>query len=148
MNSKLLIKLLSEKASIPERATDGSAGLDLRACIDSSVAILPGKISVIPTGIAIALADNNHAAFVFARSGLAIRHGISLANGVGVIDSDYRGELCVGLINNSAEAYTVEPGERIAQLVVLPISTPVPETAEELPDTSRGDGGFGSTGRA
>ncbi len=145
---KLLIKRLSEKASVPERATPGSAGLDLRACIDAPIVINPRDIVTIPTGIAIALPDENLVALIFARSGLSIKHGIALANSVGVIDSDYRGELCVGLINNSNSPYTISPNERIAQLVVMPVSNLIPEICDELPETSRGEGGFGSTGRA
>lgn len=149
MNSqKLLIKLLSENAIAPERATGGSAGLDLRACIDAPLVISPNEIVAVPTGLAIALPDAGHVALVFARSGLSVRHGISLANGVGVIDSDYRGELVVALINRSDTEYTIQRDERIAQLVVMPVSQLVPEITDELPDTERGGGGFGSTGRS
>ncbi len=143
---KLLIKRLSEKAVVPERATSGSAGLDLRACIDAPIVIKPREIVTVPTGLAIALPDENLVALIFARSGLSIRHGIALANSVGVIDSDYRGELSVGLINNSDTPYTVSPNERIAQLVCMPVSNLIPEIADELSETSRGEGGFGSTG--
>jgi dUTP pyrophosphatase len=101
----------------------------------------------VPTGIAIALPSAELAAFVFARSGLAIKHGIGLLNGVGVIDSDYRGEICVGLVNQFDEPYEIQPGERIAQLIILPVSLlPVFET-DNLDETERGSGGFGSTGR-
>ncbi len=147
-SQKLLIKLLSDSAVMPEAATSGSAGLDLRACLDEPLTIEPGETALIPTGIAIALPDNSHVALVFARSGLSIRHGLSLANGVGVIDSDYRGEVCVGIINHSQKSYTIEPGERVAQLVVMPVSPLFPEICDELPDSARGVGGFGSTGRA
>ena len=103
--------------------------------------------AVIPTGIAIELPSAELAAFVFARSGLAIKHGIGLLNSVGVIDSDYRGEICVGVINQLKEAYTINPDERIAQLVIMPVSLIAPVESDELDDTLRGTGGFGSTGK-
>jgi len=130
---------------IPQRATPGSAGFDLSAAIDKSVAIAPFERVLMPTGIAIEL-PKGYAAFCFARSGLATKHGLSLANGVGVIDSDYRGEIMVGLINLSDKAYAVEPGERIAQMVVLRTCDAFMIEADELGDTDRGGGGFGSTG--
>ncbi len=144
---KLRIKILNEKVNLPEYATDGSAGMDLCAAIDGALQIAPGETLRVPTGIAIALPDALHVALICARSGLSIRHGISLANGVGVIDSDYRGEIQVGLFNQSKSAYTIEPGERIAQMLILPICKPSLEICNELDDTARGSGGFGSTGR-
>ena len=114
----LKMKKVRPGAIIPKRATSGSAGLDLCACTENEVVLKAGERTVIPTGIAIAIENNETAAFVYARSGLGIKHGISLSNGVGVIDSDYRGEICVGLINTSNEDYTIQPGERIAQLVL------------------------------
>ena len=122
--------------------------MDLYACIDSPVTLGAGEKAVIPTGIAIELPSAELAAFVFARSGLAIKHGIGLLNGVGVIDSDYRGEICVGVINQLAEPYTIAPDERIAQLVIMPVSLINPVEAQSLDDTARGEGGFGSTGKA
>ena len=142
------IKKLRENAKIPFRATEGSAGMDLYACIDEPVTLEGGEKAVIPTGIAIELPSAELAAFVFARSGLAIKHGIGLLNSVGVIDSDYRGEICVGLINQLKEPYTVQPDERIAQLVIMPVSLITPVEAETLDETERGSGGFGSTGKA
>ena len=148
---KLKLKAVSPKVGtdipFPSRGTLGSAGLDLRACLDEPVVISPRQLVRIPTGIAIALPGPEYVALVFARSGLGIRHGISLSNGVGVIDSDYRGEIQVGLTNLSDTPYTVQPGDRIAQLVVTPVVTPEVEVVEELEDTDRGTGGFGSTGR-
>ena len=144
----LKMKKVRPDAKIPKRATPGSAGLDLCACTDEPTVLKAGERTVIPTGIAIAIENNEAAAFVYARSGLGIKHGISLSNGVGVIDSDYRGEICVGLINTSREDYTIEPGERIAQLVLAPIIPAEPVEVEELDKTERGTGGFGSTGRA
>jgi dUTP pyrophosphatase len=129
----------------PVRATAGAAGIDLRACIDEPVVIQPGKTVRIPSGIALSLPED-YAAFVFARSGLGVKHGITLANRVGVIDSDYRGEILIGLINLSDLPYTVQQGDRVAQLVIMPV---VLATLIEgdIGDTARGSGGFGSTGR-
>lgn len=143
----LKMKKVRENAIIPKRATAGSAGLDLCACIDEPLTVKAGERAVIPSGIAIALESSEVVALVFARSGLAIKHGISLSNSVGVIDSDYRGEICVGIINISREDYTVNPGERIAQLVLTPVIPAEPVEVESLDETERGAGGFGSTGR-
>lgn len=133
--------------ALPEHATGGSAGADLHANIDEAVTLEPMARAVIPTGLAMELPDAGYGAFVFARSGLGIRHGITLSNGVGVIDSDYRGEISVGLVNLSDTAYTIQPGERIAQLCILPVAQFTAVEAEELTQTGRGSGGFGSTGR-
>lgn len=141
------MKKVRENAIIPKRATAGSAGLDLCACIDEPLTVKAGERAVIPSGIAIALESSEVVALVFARSGLAIKHGISLSNSVGVIDSDYRGEICVGIINTSRDDYTVNPGERIAQLVLTPVIPAEPVEVESLDATERGAGGFGSTGR-
>ena len=144
---ELKIKKLKENAKIPHRATNGSAGMDLYACIDESVTLAPGQLTVVPTGIAIELPDNTCAAFLYARSGLGVKHGICLSNGVGVIDSDYRGEVCVGLCNVSDKPYVIEPFERVAQMVIAPVLTPDVVEVDELSDTARGEGGFGSSGR-
>ncbi|MDO4882789.1 MAG: dUTP diphosphatase [Oscillospiraceae bacterium] len=144
---ELKIKKLKENAKIPQRATNGSAGMDLYACIAESVTLAPGQLTVIPTGIAIELPDNTCAAFLYARSGLGVKHGICLSNGVGVIDSDYRGEVCVGLCNVSDKPYVIEPFERVAQMVIAPVFTPDITEVDELSDTARGEGGFGSSGR-
>ena len=146
--SVLKIKKLRETARIPYRATPGSAGMDLYACLDAPVTIAPGERAMIPTGIAIALESPAYCAFLYARSGLAVKHGIAPANCVGVIDSDYRGEVCAVLQNHSREPFTVSDGERIAQLVIAPVDQPSVEIVEELGDTSRGAGGFGSTGKS
>ena len=147
---KLKIKALSPRLGrelpLPRRATAGSAGLDRVACIGEDIIISPRQLVKIPTGIAIALPGPEYVALVYARSGLGIKHGIALSNGVGVIDSDYRGEIQVGLTNLSHTPYTIHPGDRIAQLVVTPVALPELEWAEELEDTGRGAGGFGSTG--
>ena len=142
----LKIKKVKDNAKIPKIATSGAAGMDLYACITEKITVEPQKIAVIPTGIAIELPNPSVAAFVYARSGLGIKHGICLANGVGVIDSDYRGEICVGLCNVSHKPYTVEPFERVAQMVIAPVIVPTVTEVSELSDTDRGEGGFGSTG--
>ena len=148
---KLKIKAVSPKIGRelpwPSRATEGSAGMDLSACIEENLIISPRQLVKIPTGIAIALPGPEYVALVYARSGLGIKHGIALSNGVGVIDSDYRGEIQVGLTNLSHTPYTIHPGDRIAQLVVTPVVLPELERVEELDDTGRGTGGFGSTGQ-
>ena len=142
----LKIKKLTTTSVVPTRATSGSAGLDLYADISEPVTINPGSLVTIPTGIAVSVPPN-HAAFIYARSGLGIKHGINLSNGVGVVDSDYRGEVKVGLCNVSGEAYTVKPQERIAQMVIMPVVIPEISEVAELDDTIRGEGGFGSSGK-
>lgn len=153
---ELKIKALSPKIGteipLPSYATAGSAGLDLRACIDAPV-YLPGtdtglpNSAMVPTGIAIQLPGSEYVALVYARSGLAVKHGVTLSNCVGVIDSDYRGQVHVGLHNLSGEPYTVQPGDRVAQLMVVPVAAPEIEVVDALPETVRGAGGLGSTGR-
>lgn len=143
----LKIKKVKENARVPSRGTQGSAGLDLCACIDEAITLNCGDTALIPTGIALALPSADYGAFVFPRSGIAVKHGIGLLNSVGVIDSDYRGEIMVGVINQKREAYTIEPGERIAQMVIMPVSMMPVEEVEELDETDRGAGGFGSTGK-
>ncbi|MBE6992045.1 MAG: dUTP diphosphatase [Ruminococcaceae bacterium] len=149
---ELLIKKLSAKIgdTIPEPyyATTGSAAMDLHACMDEPVTLEPLGRALIPTGLAIALPSAEYVALIFARSGLATKHGIALSNSVGVIDSDYRGEVKVGLVNLSNESYTIAPGDRIAQLAVMPVVKANTVFVPELPETARGEGGFGSTGKA
>ncbi len=144
---ELKVKKLRPDAKIPFRATEGSAGMDLSACIDEAKTIAPGELLIIPTGIAIEIPSPEYVTYIFARSGLGIKHGICLSNGVGVVDSDYRGEVCVGLCNVSNKEYTISPGERIAQMVISPVSLMPAVEVEELSDTQRGSGGFGSTGK-
>lgn len=141
------VKKLREDAVIPKRATEGSAGADLYACLSEPVELQPGQLVKIPTGIAIELAGSELAAFLFARSGLGVKHGITLSNSVGVVDSDYRGEICVGLCNVSDAPYTIQPGERVAQMVIMPVVAAQFVQTEALSDTERGEGGFGSSGR-
>ena len=132
---------------MPFRATDGSAGADLFACIPEEVVIAPGERKLIPTGIAIGIPYGGCGAFIFPRSSVSSKFGVSLANCVGVVDSDYRGEIIVPLINHSDEPYTVKDGDRIAQMVVMPVIIPDFIPVDELETTVRGSGGFGSTGR-
>jgi len=150
MTPLLKIKLLNgaDERFLPAYQSDGAAGMDLRAHIEAPLTLAPHKPCLVPTGIAIALPSADYAAFVHARSGLASKHGIGLSNGVGVVDSDYRGELKVPLINQSDVPYEIAPGERIAQLVIAPVCRVETLVCEELDDTQRGEGGFGSTGRA
>jgi len=143
---KALSPKLGKEIPFPSYATAGSAGMDLRACIDAPVTIAPGQRVKIPTGFAIALPSPDWAAYIFARSGLAIKSGITIPNCVGVIDSDYRGEVIVALVNLSGEEYTVQPGDRVAQLVVMPVVQARLQVVDELDETGRGAGGFGSTG--
>lgn len=143
----LKIKKLNKDAVIPKRATKGSAGFDLSACTDSDIIIAPGEIKMIPTGIAAAPDSENAALMIYPRSGLASKHGIALANCVGVVDSDYRGEIKVPLINHGHEDFTVTNGMRIAQIVVTPVLLPEIAEAASLDETDRSSGGFGSTGQ-
>ena len=137
---------LTRGQTLPAYATDGSAAVDLRAALDAPVEIAPGGRAMIPTGVDNAPETRDVVAIVAARSGLAVKKGICLSNGIGVIDADYRGEICVGLLNTSAEAFTVTPGDRIAQLMFLPVLAANFLPVEELDETARGAGGFGSTG--
>ena len=141
----LSVKLLRNGARAPMRETPGSVGFDISACLEDSVTILPGETKMIGSGFAIAL-DPGYAAFIYARSGLGIKRGIIPANCVGVIDSDYRGEIIVGLRNTSSETFTVNDGERIAQMVISKCELPDIALTDSLDDTTRGSGGFGSTG--
>lgn len=136
---------LTRGASVPEYATKGSAAVDLRAATDDALIIPAGERALVPTGIALSIPEG-YVGIVAARSGLACKKGICLSNGIGVIDSDYRGEISVGLFNSSKTDFTVEPGERIAQLMFMPVSTACFLPVESLDETDRGDGGFGSTG--
>ena len=144
---KIKIKKLKENASLPVYQTENSAAADLYACLDEPLNIKPGERVRIPTGIAMEYGDTNIVAVICARSGLSSKHGIALANGIGVIDPDYRGELLVSVVNLSDQPYAFTDGERIAQLMFLPIIRGEFEFAESLSDTERGAGGFGSTGR-
>ncbi|MBR4201455.1 MAG: dUTP diphosphatase [Oscillospiraceae bacterium] len=143
---KLTFQLLREGAAVPVRATASSAGLDLTACLTEPVIIPPHEIRLIPTGLAAAPDRSDVMLMLCARSGLAAKHGIGMANGVGIVDADYRGEICVPLINQSSVPFEITGGMRIAQLIAVPVVLPEICTAETLLETARGTGGFGSTG--
>lgn len=143
---KINIKKLSPNATIPTRGSELAAGYDLYACIDRPITISPGNTEKIPTGLAIEI-PTGYAGLIYARSGLATKKGLAPANKVGVCDSDYRGEYIVCLHNHSKVEATIDPGERIAQLVVTPYLSVTFEEVNELSETARGEGGFGSTGR-
>ena len=145
MHIPVRIKKLREDAVIPAYGTEFAAGADLYACLDEPLTIAPGETKMVYTGLAMEL-PAGYVGLVYARSGMATKRGLAPANKVGVIDSDYRGELMVGLHNHSAAPQTIEPGERVAQLVIAPYITADFEEADELSDTVRGAGGFGSTG--
>ncbi len=140
-------KLLDPRAKAPAYATPGAAAADLCAVLDAPLTLEPGQRAMVPTGLAIELPGPDCVALVYARSGLAIKQGVTLSNCVGVIDSDYRGEIKVGLVNLGAAPVTLAPGERVAQLCIAPVWQAAFAPAEELSDTDRGTGGFGSTGR-
>ena len=143
------IKILDERlrAQLPAYATPGSAGLDLRACLQEPLRLAPGAWQLVPTGMAMHLADPGYAALILPRSGLGHKHGIVLGNLVGLIDSDYQGQLMVSAWNRSAVAFTIEPMERIAQLVIVPVVQASFNLVEEFPASERGEGGYGSTGK-
>jgi dUTP pyrophosphatase len=145
---KILNPRIGRDFPLPKRATAGSAGLDLRACLEQPLELAPGATALIPTGLAIHIADPKLAALIIPRSGLGHKHGIVLGNLVGLIDSDYQGELMISCWNRSTQAFRVEPGERIAQLVVVPVVQVEFEVVESFEESARGSGGFGHTGRA
>jgi len=145
---RVLDPRLGREYPLPAYATDGSAGLDLRACVGAPLMLAPGRAELVPTGLAIHLADPALAAVVLPRSGLGHKHGIVLGNLVGLIDSDYQGQLMVSAWNRSGDAYTIQPGERIAQLVIVPVVQVRLDVVEEFAASQRGAGGFGSSGRA
>jgi dUTP pyrophosphatase len=143
---KILDKRIGVEYPLPQYATSGSAGVDLRACIDAPIELRPGETQLIPSGIAIFIADRNYAAIVLPRSGLGHKHGIVLGNLVGLIDSDYQGQVFVSLWNRAQAAFTIQPGERIAQLVVVPVAQVEFDVVSDFAATERGAGGFGSSG--
>jgi dUTP pyrophosphatase len=145
----LQVKILDERmrSQMPNYGTPGSAGLDLRACIDAAIEIAPGQTVLVPTGLSIYVEDPRYAALILPRSGLGHKHGIVLGNLVGLIDSDYQGQLMVSTWNRSSLPFTLEPMERLAQLVIVPIQQVELKIVDEFAESSRGTGGFGSTGR-
>jgi len=144
---KILDKRLGDSIPMPAYATTGSAGLDLRACVEAPLTLEPGQTELIPTGMSIFIEDPSLCAMILPRSGLGHKHGIVLGNLVGLIDSDYQGQLFVSCWNRGQTTFTVEPGERIAQLVLVPVVQADFEFVEEFTATDRGEGGFGSSGR-
>ncbi|WP_454782677.1 dUTP diphosphatase [Legionella sp. WA2022007384] len=144
---KILDARIGDTIPLPTYATDGSAGLDLRVCINEPIQIAPQETVLLPTGLSIYIADPKLAAVILPRSGLGHKNGIVLGNLVGLIDSDYQGELKISCWNRGIEHFTVNPGERIAQLVFIPVVQAAFEIVNEFTETSRGDGGFGSSGR-
>jgi len=149
---KLQVKILNDKIGteidLPNYGTAGSAGLDLRACLDQAVEIVPGQTVLIPTGFAIYIEDPGVAAMILPRSGLGHKHGIVLGNLVGLIDSDYQGELMVSCWNRGQTRFTINPGDRIAQLILVPVLQAQFEVVDEFKQTERGSGGFGHTGQS
>ena len=148
---KLQVKILDSRIGnefpLPAYATQGSAGIDLRACLDQALTIKPGETHLVPTGMAIHIADPNLCAMILPRSGLGHKHGIVLGNLVGLIDSDYQGQLFVSVWNRGDTTFTMEPGERMAQLVLVPVVRVEFDIVDEFSTSDRGEGGFGSTGR-
>lgn len=143
------LKILDERirADLPAYATPGSAGLDLRACIDSAISLAPGETTLIPTGLAMHLRDSSYAAMILPRSGLGHKHGVVLGNLVGLIDSDYQGPLMVSMWNRGSSPFVIEPLERIAQMVIVPVLQVAFEVVDDFEQSERGAGGFGSTGK-
>ena len=150
MKTEVELKILNPKIAeqLPAYATSGSAGLDLRACLDTAVTLQPGETYLIPTGLAIHLDNPAYAAVLLPRSGLGHKHGIVLGNLVGLIDSDYQGELKISAWNRSQTPFTIEPFERIAQMVIVPVVQAEFKVVDEFAASQRGEGGFGSTGKA
>jgi len=145
---KVQIKRCRDAAQSPHYETLGSAGLDLRACIDQAITLQPGATDLLPTGLAIYLEDPNYAAMILPRSGLGHKHGIVLGNLIGLIDSDYQGELMISCWNRSDAAFEIKPFDRIAQLVIVPVLQADFDWVDEFVASDRGDKGFGSTGRS
>jgi dUTP pyrophosphatase len=143
---KILDSRVKEEFGLPHYATDGSAGLDLRACLDAPIDLQPGQTELIPTGLAIHICDSSLAAVILPRSGMGHKHGIVLGNLTGLIDSDYQGQLFVSCWNRGQEGYTINPGDRIAQMVIVPVVQAEFNIVEDFAESDRADGGFGSTG--
>lgn len=144
---KILDSRIGDSIPLPHYATDGSAGMDLRACVDETMTIEPGESHLIPTGLAIHIGDPHLAAMILPRSGLGHKHGIVLGNLVGLIDSDYQGQLYISCWNRGNESFTIDAGDRIAQLVIVPVVQAAFDIVEEFQSSKRAEGGFGHTGR-
>jgi dUTP pyrophosphatase len=149
IETKIMSPLLGTEIPLPSYATTGAAAMDLRACIADPLTVNPGETVLVPSGIAISIHDPGLVALLMPRSGLGIKHGIVLANSIGVIDSDYQGEIGIGIFNRSTTAYTIEPGERICQMMFVPVTQVSLDVVDEFSiDSARGTGGFGHTGRS
>jgi dUTP pyrophosphatase len=144
---RVLDERLGKEFPMPHYATDGAAGMDMRACVEAALEIAPGETHLIPTGLAMHIEESGLAAMLLPRSGLGHKHGIVLGNLVGLIDSDYQGQVFVSVWNRGKESFTVQPGERIAQMVIVPVVHAEFEVVEEFTASERGEGGFGHTGR-
>ncbi|HSS63879.1 MAG TPA: dUTP diphosphatase [Gammaproteobacteria bacterium] len=145
---RILDSRIGSEFPLPEYATSGSAGVDMRACIDAPLVISPGETQLIPTGVALHIEDPGLAAVLLPRSGLGHKHGIVLGNLVGLIDSDYQGQVYVSCWNRGKDSFTIQPGERVAQMVFVPVVRAEFETVDSFRESDRGDGGFGHSGRA
>jgi dUTP pyrophosphatase len=145
---KILDSRVGDSIALPHYATGGSAGLDMRACIDEALTVAPGETALVPTGLAIHIEDNKLAAVLLPRSGLGHKHGLVLGNLTGLIDSDYQGQVYISCWNRSQKSYEIQPGERIAQMVFVPVEQVAFEVVEEFEDSRRGEGGFGHSGTA
>jgi len=148
IETKIVNPLIGNSIPLPQYATDGSAALDLRACLDAALTVAPGETVTIPSGIAISIHDPGLVAILAPRSGLGVKHGILLANTIGVIDSDYQGEIKIGIRNQGTEPYSIQPSERICQMLFMPVVQATLRVVEEFSEESlRGEGGFGHTGK-
>ena len=145
---KILDSRIGKEFPLPQRATAGSAGMDLRACLKEDLVLAPGDTALISSGIAIHIGDPGYAAVLLPRSGLGHKHGIVLGNLVGLIDSDYQGEVLVSCWNRGKESFTIKPGERVAQMVILPVAQAQFEVVSEFEESKRGSGGFGHSGKS
>ena len=145
---KILDPRVGDTIALPHYATDGSAGLDMRACVDAPITVEPGQTELIPTGLALHIEDPGLAAVLLPRSGLGHKHGLVLGNLTGLIDSDYQGQIFISCWNRGGSAYTIDPGERIAQMVFLPVEQVAFDVVDEFTTSDRGDGGFGHSGTA
>ena len=145
---KILDPKIGKSIPLPQIATEGSAGMDMRACIDSELTVPPGDTVLVPTGIAIHIADNNLAAVLLPRSGLGHKHGLVLGNLTGLIDSDYQGQIFISCWNRGKKAYKINPGDRIAQMVFIPIEQVKFEVVDDFKESDRGEGGFGHSGKS
>tara|TARA_Y100000768_G_scaffold32373_1_gene21307 strand:- start:787 stop:1251 length:465 start_codon:yes stop_codon:yes gene_type:complete len=145
---KILDSKIGKSIPLPQIATEGSAGMDMRACIDSELTVLPGDTLLVPTGIAIHIADKNLAAVLLPRSGLGHKHGLVLGNLTGLIDSDYQGQIFISCWNRGEKVYTISPGDRIAQMVFIPIEQVKFDVVDDFKESDRGEGGFGHSGKS